>query len=237
MNRHVPLLLFLSFVAMLPRAIEARVYYRWGGENVQWMSTEHSGWKQAGEKRLLINGRPHHLQIFAARGTAQSALLRLRDLYTARGAVVAVFPGHDLSWGVAAWPDRNTRWLILSSRALPQPLAFLVHDESSTPAPAQAPPLPGIPDFPGAVPGTTLIEPDKGIATRFLSTSVAPADILSFYENAMRLEGWMPFFDDGTGRAASAPLAVYIKDGRFCFISVSSSSPFTKNIITLLTKD
>jgi hypothetical protein len=229
--------LAIAFILYASNA-SARVYYRWGDGNPQRITVEHSGWRLAEENPVHVNGREWLMQVFAGRGTSVAVMQHLRNTYETRGAVVAQFTGHgDMAWGMAVWPDRLSRWLILDTRALPFPLVFLAHASLDTAPASMVPTLPGIPDYPGAQARATVQRPSSGVASRFLSTTAVPSEILAFYDQAMRAEGWLPFFVDAQNQTSSGPLAVYAKQGRLCMISISPSADSTQNIITLLTKD
>lgn len=232
MKRRIALILVLSVLGGM--TLRARVFFRWGGGDQQPLSTEQTSWPLAAEKQVSIDGRSATVQVFASPVSGRQALERFRSLYENKNAAVAVFPELEIGWGLAVWPDRVTKALVISPRALTHSLLFLVHTDDAPVHPV-VPALPDVPDYPGARIGSTVRSEEQGAASRFLFTSAGATEILAWYDTALGQAGWSPIFTDASGLRANAPLAVYTRGARVCMVSVSdAASAVAERIVTLL---
>ena len=218
-------------------ALEARVFMRLGRTRPQHIEAGQSGWSEGVAGAIRINGRDADVQVFSAPASNTAALRRLDSWYRERGADVMVFPSSELGWGLARSAEGTSRFLVVSPRVWNRSLAFLVHTRAGATTPAAVPPLPDIPDYPGARVGSTVERPQQGLTARFLHTTASAQEVLAFYDGALARSGWVPFFSDPAGRRAAGPLAVYVRGNRVCYVSLSDSkrSP-SERVVTVLLK-
>ncbi len=231
------LLSLLVLAAVLASTLDARVYVRRGRGTGQPLDADELGWQPAGSGRILLNGRPSSVQVFAAPTSGQRTIDRLQSIYGQRGAETVGWAGPELGWGMAAWPDRLTRFLVVSPRMFRQTLVFVVHSDTADPAGVEGP-LPGIPDYPGARPGSLVQRPDAGLSMRFLFTRDPAPDILAFYDQSLAASGWSPLIADAGGARAAGPLAVYTRGRSTCYVSISGSrEPGSDHVVTVLLQE
>ncbi len=230
-------LLVLLLLTVATVSLDARVYIRRGRATGQQIDAGELGWQYAGSGEMTVNGKPSTVQVFAAQLSSQRAVDRLRILYERRGAQSAAWAEGEMGWGLAVWPEKMTRFFVLAPRMYIKALIFVVHTDTSESRRQQAG-LPGIPDYPGARPGSLVQNPDAGISLRFLFTRDSTADILAFYDRALGSAGWQPLITGPSGERAHGPLAVYARGRRVCYVSVSAGrEPGADHVITVLVQE
>jgi len=227
----------LLLVGVLATSLDARVFVRRGRGTGQPLEADELGWRDAGSGDLVLNGRSSAVQVFAAPTSGPRTIERLRSVYAQRGAETVGWAGPEMGWGLAAWSDRLTRFIVVSPRMFRETLVFVVHSDTSDPVvPAGA--LPGIPDYPGARAGSLVQRPDSGLSLRFLFTRDAPADILAFYDRSLASSGWEPLIADASGARAPGPMAVYARGRSTCYVSISAGrAPGSDHVVTVLLQE
>jgi hypothetical protein len=193
-------------------------------------------WREAFSGEIEMDGEPYGVQVLAARSGGPGSLSQLESYFERRGARFSGAAGGELGWGLAEWDGRRAQILIVSPAALRRALVF-VFSSGSDPRVAPQPVIADLPRYPGARLRRSAARAESGMQLEFLETHASEAELLDFYERALGRAGWSPLLRDRHGRALPRSALFFMKNGRFCCISVKSAGTGRGNLITVLVKD
>ena len=188
-------------------------------------------WQNAYETTMVVNGRKNAVQLYSIRYT-EPALDQLVQRFKDLGAEVSVVPGSGGATGIARWPDREARFLVLSPSSEPRHLVFVFYpDPGALPEPVRFP----VSKYPGASVLQTVSDEKTDIFVATLSSPDSSAQVHDYYVEKMAAEGWSRILpavvSDGTVRG----LATYVKGTKVFYVQAESQDGGPSSI-TLLVK-
>jgi len=218
------LLLFGAFGA------EARV---WRGLNSKdpLLSDGTLHWTVARRTKFTRNGKPLEMNLYTVRYT-EPAVNQLKSRFEALGAKVVVVRGRDGVTGVARWPNKKARFIVLTPRN--DPLKYIIVTWSHPKKKSKKVRL-SIPTYPRGKKPSTIS--DNGTHTVVISqqTTDSPSEIHSFYARKLTALGWKMVVPAIVSHGTIRGLATYQKKNRICFIQASKRKGGL-NMITVLVK-
>jgi len=222
--------LFVALLFFGALGVQARV---WRGLNAKdpLLSDGTLNWTVARRTKLTRNGKPLEMNLYTVRYT-EPAVNQLKRRFEALGAKVVIVRGRDGVTGVARWPNKKARFIVLTPRN--DPHKYIIVTWSHPKKQAKKIKL-SIPAYPrGKKPSTTS---DDETHTVIISqrTSDSPSEVHSFYARTLTSAGWKMVVPAIVSHGTIRGLATYQKKNRICFVQVSKRKGGL-NMITVLVK-
>ncbi len=220
----------LVAVAALVLPASARVFRLLGPERIPELNNGLHAWENACQTAMTVNGRPAVMRLYSVRWS-EPVLEQLKGRFEALGAQVGLATARDGAVGIAVWPDREARFLVLSPPSQPRHLVFVFYPEPGAAAqPVEFP----VPQYDRA--RIDFTASDEGIFLATLETPDRAADVHAFYAARLAAEGWEPVAPARLANGAAGGLAAYRKRNRVCFVQ-AAERPGGSGWITLLVKN
>ena len=220
-------LVFLLFSAF---GVEARV---WRGLNAKdpLLSDGTVNWTVARRTKLTRNGKPIEMNLYTVRYT-EPAVSQLKRRFEALGAKVVIVRGRDGVTGVARWPNKKARFIVLTPQN--DPHKYIIVTWSHPKKRAKKVKL-FVPTYPRGKKPTTILDDETHTVVMTQQTSDSPADVHAFYARKLTAEGWKMVVPAIVSHGTIRGLATYQKKNRICFVQISKHRG-RLNMITVLVK-
>lgn len=188
-------------------------------------------WENAYTTTMTVNGRKSDVELYSVH-IAEPVLAQLKDRFEQMGASVSITPGPDGATGIARWPAREARFLVLSPPEIDRQLVFVFYPELGTvPNPVNFP----VPKYRDAAVFQTISDDESGMFLATLSTMDEAAGVHRFYAEQMAAEGWIQMAAAPAINGAPSGMAVYVRGTEVCYVQAVDRLG-RDNMITLLVK-
>lgn len=229
MRRLKTILLLLLLGGLLSWNASGRVF-RSAGVRDGRLSMVGLPWELAYRTTMNVNGRRNAVYVYSAR-FHEPVVEQLRSQFERQGANVVLRKTPDGATGVAKWPDREVRVLVLSPGTQPNQMVFLFYPEAGTPKPPRFP----IPEYPGGKLGHTVLNEETKTFCATLETPDSAAQVHTFYAGVLAADGWQPTLPRTRSDGAPVKMAIFHKREKICCI-FAKDRPDGLNRVTLLVK-
>lgn len=219
--------LLLVLVAVAP----AEIFRRLGPARVPELNNGLYRWENAYRTTMTINGRPSEMRLYSVR-FSEPVVDQLVSRFEALGAKVTVGRSVGGAAGVASWPDKEARFLVISPEGEPRHLVFVFYPQpGSKPASVDFP----VPKYTGGKVEYTVSDDDTGTFFATISTLDSATAIHSYYTSAMAAEGWSQVSPPVVAGGRVSGMALYRKNKKICYVQ-AVDRPGRGNMVTLLVK-
>jgi len=149
-----------------------------------------------------------------------------------RTAKVVIVRGRDGVTGVARWPNKKARFIVLTPQN--DPHKYIIVTWSHPKKRAKKVKL-FVPTYPRGKKPTTISDDETHTVVMTQQTSDSPADVHAFYARKLTAEGWKMVVPAIVSHGTIRGLATYQKKNRICFVQISKHRG-RLNMITVLVK-
>ncbi|VGO21498.1 hypothetical protein SCARR_03572 [Pontiella sulfatireligans] len=226
MIRRLLLLVFLSCTT----ASFARVWRVVGHLDGQ-LNTAGLPWTKAYNTTMTVNGLKNEVVLYSVR-YSQPAVEQLENQFKAQGAAVMVKRTEEGASGVARWPDREARFLVLSPKAQPRHLVFIFYPEPSGQLRESRFP---VPEYDRGELMNVVTDDDTHTFFATVKTFDSPTLVHDFYRNSLSALGWQTVMPPVVNHGEVKGVAIYQKKKKICYVQ-SAGRQAGSNLVTLLVK-
>ncbi len=204
--------------------------FRANGVRKGQLNTAGLPWELAYRTTMAVNGRRNSVHVYSAR-FHEPVAEQLKSQFQRQGAKVVLHRTAESTVGVATWPDREARVLILSPDSQPNQMVFLFYPEVRDAGKTRLP----IPEYPGGKMGNMAHNEETNTLCATLETTDPIEQVISFYTGVLTADGWYPALPQTRSRDAVSKLTIFHKRNKMCCI-LAKNGPDGLNRITLLVK-
>jgi hypothetical protein len=221
----------LIAAAVLAVPVSARVFRWLGPAATSELNNGMYPWEDAYQTTMTVNGRKTEMRLYSVR-FSQPAVEQLRSRFEAMGATVSMAETAEGATGVAKWPDKEARFLVLSPPSEPRHLIFVFYPEpGSSPGAVVFP----VPKYERGEVEYTISNDKTGTFSATLATYDSATQVHLYYAGRMAAEGWNVGAPALVRNGTTTGMAVYVKGKKVCYIQAVDRSG-QSNMVTLLVK-
>ncbi len=222
--------LALCIIAMAAPSPQAKVF-RGLGPAPDELNNGSLPWENAVRTKMTVNGKSVMVHIYSARYT-EPVVEQLRARFQALGAKVTIMESRDGATGVAKWPDREARFLVLAPHTEPRKHIVVYYPQpSGTPKKVRFP----VPEYARGKTTTTISDDDTGTFLAMIQTPDSATDVHAFYARSLQAEGWEMVVPATVRNGTVRGMAAYQKKKKVCYVQ-ATDRPDKLNMVTLLVK-
>lgn len=188
-------------------------------------------WETASRTKMTVNGKSAMVHIYSARYT-EPVVEQLRGRFEALGAKVTVMASRDGATGVAKWPDREARFIVLAPHSEPRKHIIVYYTKPDAVSKKVRFP---VPEYARGKTRTTISDDDSGTFLATIDTSDSATDIHTFYAQALQGSGWKMVVPATVNNGTVQGMAAYQKKKKICYVQAVDRLG-EPNMITLLVK-
>ncbi len=229
MTRWKSILLVLLLGSLVPGVSPGRVFRSAGVRGGQ-LNTAGLPWEFAYHTTMSVNGRRNAVYVYSAR-FHEPVEEQLKSQFERQGATVVLHRTPDGATGLAKWPDREARILVLSPDSQPNQMVFLFYPEALRSGETHFP----IPEYPGAKMGSTTLDEETKTFCATLETTDSIEQIHTFYAGVLAANGWSPALPWNRSGEALSRMALFHKHEKMCCI-LATNKPDGFRRVTVLVK-
>jgi hypothetical protein len=188
-------------------------------------------WETATRTKMTVNGHPAQVHIYTAR-YSEPVVKQLRARFEALGAKVTLFKSRDGATGVAKWPDREARFIVLAPHTEPRKFILVYYTQPNAKKKHVRFP---VPQYTRGTTLTTISDDDTGTFLATIQTADSATDVHTFYARQLLANGWKMVVPATVHNGTIRGMAAYQKKKKICYVQASDYSG-KLNMITLLVK-
>jgi len=188
-------------------------------------------WTVARRTKLTQNGKPVEMNLYTV-PSAEPAVSQLKSRFEALGAKVVIVRGRDGVTGVARWPNKKARFIVLTP--LNDPLKYIIVTWSHPKKRVKKVKL-FVPTYPRGKKPTTISDDETHTIIISQQTTDSPEEVYSFYARRLTANGWKMVVPAIVSHGVIRGVATYQKKKRICFVQASRRKGGL-NMITVLVK-